>query len=515
MSENKTVANLQRNVRYFLIAVMFGLPLIVTDGFFNITETKYVFYILAAIFFLVPSLSCVFKDFKKSRIQGALPLNSSDMTTIDWTASAFCISVVLSSLFSEYPIDAWLGTSARYQGALTVIIYTLVYFLVSRNYGTVQRFLFFAVGAFCIVSLLGVLNCFDIDFFGFYHKLSNNYKTSYISTIGNINFYSSYFCLLFPFVICGYSITKKTVSRIIYSFALVIGTFGMMVTASESFALGFAVSLLIIPIFFFSERKKLVYYLQSIVIIIVASQVYKFIYDRAETTNVALSKSISFFLKPQISAVAFLLCLAVYIFLNLFPGKMKLFKKAYIVFLVLLTFTLGICFVISNTRGLGTLDEYFEITSEWGTYRGKIWHFCFDEFKNFSFKEILFGIGPESLHNLSTRGELFAGKVVDQAHNEYIQYLMTTGVIGVTSYIALIFATSITVIAKLRNSTLAVGIFASLVAYWIQAAVNIAQPFTTPIMFLYIACIGGMWVQEKRETKNSTTNENEKETVPA
>ncbi len=512
MTDNKSTHPLQRNVRWFLIAVMFGLPLIVTDGFYNITETKYVYYILAAIFFLVPSFSYIIKNWDKAKNQGSLPLDSKDMTTVDWSVSAFGICVVLSSLFSSYPLDSWLGTSARYQGVLTVIIYILVYFLVSRNYGTIQYFLFFAVGAFCIVSLLGVLNCFDIDIFGFYLKLTSNYKTSYISTIGNINFYSSYFCLLFPLVICGYSITKKTVSRIIYSLALVIGTFGMMVTASESFALGLAVSLFIIPIFFFSERKKLVYYLQSVVIIIVASQAYKFIYDRAEITNVPLSKAISFFLKPEISAVAFILCLAVYIFLNLFPGKMKLFKKAYIVFLILLTCFIGICFLIANTRGLGKFDEYFEITSEWGTYRGKIWHFCLEEFKNYSFKEILFGIGPESLHNLSSQGELFAGKVVDQAHNEYIQYLMTTGVLGVLSYIAVILATGITVIVKLRNSTLAVGIFASLVAYWIQAAVNIAQPFTTPIMFLYIACIGGMWIQEKREAQ---ITDKEKNTVSA
>ncbi len=511
MTENSKGSYLQCGVRYFLTAVMFGLPLIMTNGFFNITETKYVFYILAAIFFIIPSFSHIIKNFSSAKEEGAFPLSSSDMTTMDWCVSAFGICFVLSALFSSYPADAWLGASARYQGALTVLAYLVVYFLVSRNYHLTQHFLFFAVIAFCIVSLLGVLNCFNIDLFGFYHRLSSNYKTSYISTIGNINFYSAYFCLLFPLVICGYSLTKKTVSRIVYSFALVMGAFGMMVTASESFALGFAVSLFIIPIFFFGDRKKLVYYLQSIVIIIVASQAYKFFYDNAEKTNVPLSKSLSFFLKPTVSLVAFLLCLAVYIFLNVFPDKMKLFKKAYIVFLVLTVVLLGVCFFIANTKGLGELDEYFRITSDWGTYRGKIWRFCLKEFKNYNIKEILFGIGPESLHNLSRRGELFTDKTLDQAHNEYIQYLMTTGIFGALSYLSVLFATTITVIAKLRHSTLAVGIFASLVAYWIQGAVNIAQPFTTPIMFLYIACIAGMWVQEKRQYHKNTTNE--KETV--
>lgn len=500
----KPAGYLNSCVRDYLTAVMFGLPLIVTNGFFNITETKYLFYILLSAFFIILSVLYIVRNFKNVRSAGGIPLKASDLTTIDWSVAAFGISVLLSALFSSYPADALLGLSARYQGALTVFVYVLVYFLVSRNYGTMQHYLFFAVGAFCIVSAIGVLNCFDIDFFGFYHRLSSSYKTSYISTIGNINFYSSYFCLLFPLVICGYSLTKKAISRAFYSFALVIGAFGMMVTASESFALGFAFSLFIIPLFFFSDRKKMVYYLQSIVIIIVASQIYNFIYINADKTNVALSKSISLFLKPQVSFAAFLLCLAVYIFLNKFPHKMKLLKKIYMVFLLLLVFAIGLCFLLSNTAGLGELDEYFKITSDWGTYRGKIWRFCLEEFKNFNLKEILFGIGPESLQNLTYRGELFTDKTVDQAHNEYIQYLLTTGIFGILSYLSVLIAVAVTVIKKLRHSTLAVGIFASLVAYWIQGAVNIAQPFTTPIMYLYIACIGGMWIQEKRQSHQNT-----------
>ncbi|MBQ8504432.1 MAG: O-antigen ligase family protein [Clostridia bacterium] len=517
----KTDRYLNSCVRDFLTAAMFGLPLIVTNGFFNITETKYLYFILLSAFFMVLSLvHIVFKRKKESVLVG-LPDNFPGFTTIDRCVASFGIAVVLSAFFSSYPVDAWLGVSARYQGALTVIVYIIVYFLVSRNYGTSQYYLFFAVGAFCIVSAIGVLNCFNIDPFGFYHRLSSSYKTSYISTIGNINFYSSYFCLLFPLVICGYSLTRKTVSRIIYSFALVIGAFGMMVTASESFALGFAVSLCIIPIFFFNHRKKMVYYLQSIVIIIVASQVYNLIYTHSEKTNVAISKSLSFFLKPQVSAFAFLLCLAVYIFLNVFPHKMKLFKKIYIGFLITIVIVLAVCLLISNTKGLGQLDEYFKITSDWGTYRGKIWKFCLQKFRDFNFKEILFGVGPETLQNLTYRGELFTDKTVDQAHNEYIQYLLTTGIFGILSYLSILVAVSITVIKKLRHSTLAVGIFASLVAYWIQGTVNIAQPFTTPIMFLYVACIGGMWIQEKRENQAtaetinriSHPKESEKETV--
>ena len=485
-------------VRNFLTAIMLGLPLIVTNAYFNITETKYVYYIVCAVFLIVPCLSYVFKDLKKAKEKGEIPNRKEGFTTIDWTVTAFGVSVLASALFSSHPADAFLGLTARYQGAVTVAVYILVYYIVSRNYSLRQNYLFFAVAAFCIVSILGVLNCFDIDPLGFYNNLRSDYKTIFVSTIGNINFYSAYFCLLFPLVICGYSLTKKKVSRVVYSFALVTGTFGMMVTASESFAVGFCISMLIIPLFFFSDRKKILYFLQSVAIITVASQLFNFVYDKAEATNITLSKAITVFLRPEISVTVLILSIVLYIVIHLFPDKLKLFEKMYIALLILLVLAGATLFALSNTVGLGRLDSYLRLTGDWGTYRGTIWRFCLRAYREFSVKDLLFGIGPECLQHLNFESAVFGNKAIDQAHNEYVQYIMTTGIFGIVSYAGIIFATALTVIKKLRYSTLAVGLFAGLTAYWIQAAVNLAQPFTTPIMYLYIAAIGGMWIQEKR-----------------
>ena len=69
---------------------------------------------------------------------------------------------------------------------------------------------------------------------------------------------------------------------------------------------------------------------------------------------------------------------------------------------------------------------------------------------------------------------------------------MTTGAFGLTAYLSVIGTTVYTVIKKLRSSTLAVALLTGLISYWMQATVNIAQPFTTPIIYIYIACIAGM-----------------------
>ena len=69
---------------------------------------------------------------------------------------------------------------------------------------------------------------------------------------------------------------------------------------------------------------------------------------------------------------------------------------------------------------------------------------------------------------------------------------MTTGLAGLTAYLSVIASTIYMVVKKLKDSTLAVALLTGLIAYWMQATVNIAQPFTTPIVYIYIACIAGM-----------------------
>ena len=177
-------------------------------------------------------------------------------------------------------------------------------------------------------------------------------------------------------------------------------------------------------------------------------------------------------------------------------------RKGYITLLIVALISVGIAFALSNTVGLGGLDSYFRITDGWGTNRGLIWKQCLEAYSDFSFSEKLFGIGPESLYHIVEMVDIFEGRSIDQAHNEYLQYLITTGAFGLLSYLSVIASVIFVVIKNLRTNTLAVGVFAALVSYWMQASVNIAQPFTTPIMYLYIAIIGGIYFLQRNNEEN-------------
>mgnify|MGYP003290623310 CR=1 FL=1 len=491
---------LQSSVIYYLIGVMFGLPLIFTDGYFNITETKSIYFHIISIALIAFVVS---GGGKKKASDGEAPsregLNKkAELSATDIAMAAFCGVMLISCIFAKYS-DCWLGLSSRYQGFYTIVIYTVVYFIVSRNFTSAQRFLLSSVLAFSIVCILGVLHCYGIDILGLYNGIGEGYTTSFLSTIGNINFYSSYMCLLMPLVVCGFCLSVGKISRAVYTAALILGAFGMMVTSSESFVVGFGSSLLIMPLFFYSRPHRLKRFLLSIIIIVLSSQTYMLIYNLSGKGNIAVSRLLKILVNPYISAAIILGCALALLIVHKFPDKLRILKVIYPLCLIVFVLTICICFVLANTVGLPRFNGAFKITSEWGTYRGKIWRFCAKTYLyEYSLKEKLLGTGLETLHKVTASAKLFERKSLDQAHNEYLQYLMTTGLAGLTAYLGVIATTIYTVAKKLKESTLALALLTGLVAYWMQATVNIAQPFTTPIVYIYIACIAGMANQADR-----------------
>ncbi len=478
----------------FLSLLFFGLPLVFTNGFFNITQTKACFfYVIACAFlclflFLSPSK----KTEKKTDIKAIRRNLFQYLNTTDIAILCFAGFVLLAALLSPHQQDVWLGAAARYQGTITILLYTLIYFAASRHLKYTQPILLFAMIGFCIVCLLGVLNCFGIDWIGIHDRLSETQKGAYISTIGNINFYSSYLCLLYPFLLCGFCQAKTVRVQIGCTAALFIGALGMMVTASESFALGMTVAFAVLPLFLLSDTKKLTRFFIGVMLIAIAAQVFISVYHRTPVHYVPISEALTLFTKPACFIIVLTACITGCLIVRFCPSALPKLRIVYIGFLVAAAVTVVVCFIMANTRGAGALDAYFKLTDEWGSKRGEIWKQCLHLYENFSIKEKLFGIGPESLQRISDGSVVFKGKTLDQAHNEYLQYLLTTGVFGLLGYLSVLITVTLTVIKKLKDHILAIGLLAGLIAYWIQATVNIAQPFSTPFMFAYIAMLGGL-----------------------
>lgn len=111
-----------------------------------------------------------------------------------------------------------------------------------------------------------------------------------------------------------------------------------------------------------------------------------------------------------------------------------------------------------------------------------------ENYKQFTPFQKLFGYGPDTFGIITVNNNydemINVYKVIfDSAHNEYIQYLITIGITGLTAYIVLLIATFTRMIRKTLNNPYSIAVLFALLCYNAQALVNINLPIAAPIMW--------------------------------
>ena len=75
----------------------------------------------------------------------------------------------------------------------------------------------------------------------------------------------------------------------------------------------------------------------------------------------------------------------------------------------------------------------------------------------------------------------------DSAHNEYIHFLLTTGTVGVGSYVVFIAASVIEMVKSIKRIPPVLAILFVVFSYAVQALVNINLPVVFPLIFVLLA----------------------------
>jgi O-antigen ligase len=171
--------------------------------------------------------------------------------------------------------------------------------------------------------------------------------------------------------------------------------------------------------------------------------------------------------------------------------------------LMIWTMFLAICFlavvyvlydanVAGNAERYAFAEKYLVFNDDWGTRRGYAWKASLRMYQELSLREKLLGYGPDTfgimvydkiiVEMVEKYGEFF-----DSAHNEYLQYLLTIGPIGVISYIVFLVSSVCQMLKKSRNIPILAGTAFTVICYAFQAIVNINLPAVTPMLWLILS----------------------------
>lgn len=186
-----------------------------------------------------------------------------------------------------------------------------------------------------------------------------------------------------------------------------------------------------------------------------------------------------------------MLLVLLFIFIRMLIMQIKNFKVQILFYVIL-----GVILVFLMVFGMQNIPifielirSYFVFNNKWGTHRGRIWQFAIDVFGKINLKDKLFGTGCDTfgiMVQLYGNEELTHtwSSQLKNAHNEFLQMLVTTGIVGVTSYY------SVFICAIKRNimnqNVIKKAISISLISYLLQQLVNNMQSVTTPISFILL-----------------------------
>ncbi len=501
-------------VSCYLILMFTFFELFLTAQFARARTDKFILFMILTGFlvFLVSIVTIATYADKKSKPQTHLQQSTSfsPLSVTDIAFIAFFIFAAISTLLSEYKLHSLLGndatfaSSGRDNGLLLLTAYVLMYFIVSRFYFYKEYVLAAFMVFGCIISGLAILNFFYIDPIGLYDGYSQSVIDDFCSTIGNKNLTSSYMCIFMPVAMMMFVVFKKMYMQVLCGVALAFAYCGLLVAGSNSGYIGFFVMLVVmlaICIRYLHMLKRFIFALSIMFASGLILRLFSLVMnDKCKGFEAIGQKLVYSNYVFIIIAVTGLLTVGLYA-LDKFTNASQHWPKNTLMTIVIAISVCAVLYVlylmyyytfVDTTTDLGSLNRLLRFDERWGTHRGYYWIHGMEMFGDFGIADKLFGTGCDTFYYVLK--PLFPELIVkfnesstNCAHNEYINYLVTQGVLGLASYLTIIISTIVRAFKTSKTNVYVLVYLLPVITYCAQAVVNIYQPITTPFLFIFIA----------------------------
>lgn len=489
---------------------MFTIFLFYTEnGFFHITDAKFHCFIFLSLSYIAVSLCILCIRFWWNHQAFALRNLVHTLSISDWWMLGMLVSHTMTLLVTPYLRESFSGESGRYMGYAFTFIITIVYFLVSRHGARRKLLLHVFLVASALVAALGIINAFGFDPLGFFDRLTGEDQSRFLSTIGNVTFFAQLLCLSIPIAAMFLHHTKTQRARYGYEAFLFLGFCALIIAHIDSAYLGLIAFLL----YSFHQNVRHQKGLHDWLIVL------SLFFAALTSCQIALrvftfpSEGISRFLLEMPWAWILLGISLFAVFYSrtsneLFPALPYVKLRHIVIIAAVLCVMLVLAALVFFTAihpelTPSSLAPYLRFDDAWGAQRGRIWQQLSSLYiHDFSLPQKLFGQGLDCVRLILTENLGNAYLLFDNAHNEYLQYLVTGGLVGLLCYAGLSISLLIRLSSR-RDRSEAIVIAAAMIAYGAQAVTSLNQPITTPLLFLFFAIGESLLRQTPQKVKES------------
>ena len=498
---------------YFL--VMAGIyPFYAPGGYISIGTVKYEFFrnvslVTFAVVAVVLLLSIVSR-----RDLGWVVRNYQRMSVTDWFAYGYFVTIMISYLCSAYKEDALWGVEGWHMGVITQMIFILTYFLISRYFPCDLRWIGMWLLAAAAVFLLGICNRYSI-----YPIAMEGQKATFISTLGNINWFCGYWSVTAPIGITLYWCADRTWVRAAAGVYSVIAMMSGVTQGSESAYLVFAAVALALLVLSFDSNTRMYRFLELCMLFAGSCLLAKWMVhvpglELNYVTNEGRdSYGITEFLYGNASVWMFFIILGCYILLRLAGSLASLRMEDYwekhiwlkgvvqaavvaaaCIAAILILVKSGALHArgpsdVSNDNGFWTV-----FNDLWGADRGVTWNCGINAYQSMDILHKIVGVGPDcfadyvyDVPELADRlPNFFGSQRLTNAHNELLTILVNAGALGWLCYMGLFLTAFVRYIKGARRQLMLYLCAVSILAYTVHNLVSFQQVLNTPYVFIVL-----------------------------
>jgi len=468
-------------IKIYLFFVIGIFPFVYNNNFIDITKSKKMAFQWVAIPFVVVGIVIwIYESVKNKKIKLGL---------MDYSVFFFIASVLVSSFISSESKEAIWGETGRQLGGVYLILCAMVCLVVSKidaDYKFLIKVMFVAN---TLQFLLIIANFLGNDILGMYPNLIKSEHNYFLGTIGNINVNAAYASIITALaMVVGYFENNKKNKMFILAF-ITMGIFVCLCSRSDSWLIAIGIAFVILVIHAMEKREKLYVVIQYFACLILASatmMMLKYIENNTKWDNLWIKdidtrKLQCLLISKEIIALEVLLLIIATLLIR---SKAFEFIKKHgrkIVYVLLAVVVVAVMVIV------------FPLEDSFGSHRGFIWKRSINTYIEFPIINKLFGYGPNCFYQALKDKyavemvEVCGGIFID-AHNEILQFLIVTGIMGVIGYVGM---QVITLIKSFKNANSPEGIFGIvfIIAFMAQGLVNNPTSFTTPLLFVLMGLI--------------------------
>ena len=525
MSKQKKSGNMQLFSRItstlMTIYVLFYLcvfPLATRDKYFDILQFRFQLYwiptLVYGILFLVLGLLYLLSD-KRSN-GGALTTKLKEnlkwsvlktkLTKTDICFIALIFIMALSVLFADYQYEALWGSRGRFNGLVLWLMFFIAYGLVTRFYHFKKWHLYAYLIAACLPEIWGITDFFLLDLLHFHTGAAADYIYTFVSSVGNINTYTNMVALHFGAAVTLFVLSECKWEKLMTFVAVVISSFAIVMGISDNGLLAAGAIFAFLPFVAWTSRQHITRFFVAFSIF--ATSVLVTAYLTTQHATIAVADGGSVLVTIGKTKAFMLLTAALWLFTMVIASMFRrrktdeqeaktarVARRIWLaLFIVAVVAVIAVLVDANSGRHPEIWDAYKNVlifSDTWGTGRGINWRFAWEFFtEKSSFLDKLIGNGPDTYYIITMDNFKHLMKdagygIFDSAHNEYLECLVTIGVLGTIAYIGML-ATSLRQMLKNRKNVYAVACGFAILAYAVQAVVNIAIPITTPIFMILL-----------------------------